>query len=98
KKIAAKIHGLTKLTKAGLEKMGVKVETETLFDTITIKADSSKIREAAEQHEVNFRFIDENTIGISFDEAKNLDDAELVLNIFAEALGKKNVFDVFAEA
>ncbi|MEX0722240.1 MAG: aminomethyl-transferring glycine dehydrogenase [Gracilimonas sp.] len=98
KKIASKTHGLTKLTKAGLEKLGVEVETETFFDTITVKADASKVRTAAEQHGVNFRYFEDDRVGISFDEAKNLEDAELVLNIFAEVLGKKNDFDVYAEA
>lgn len=98
KKIASKTHGLTKLTKAGLEKMGVEVQTKTFFDTITIKADASKVKAVAEKYEVNFRYSDENTIGISFDEAKNLEDAELVLNIFAEALGKENSFEIQSES
>ncbi len=98
KKIASKVHGLTKLTKKGLEAMGVEVVTDNFFDTITIKVDSDKVRAVAEKHEVNFRFVDESTIGISFDEAKHLEDAELVLNIFAEALGKDTSFDVYAEA
>src|SRR6056297_892240 len=98
KKIASKIHGLTKLTKKGLEAMGVEVVTETFLDTITVKANAAKVREVAEKHEVNFRFIDEDTIGISFDEAKHLEDAQMVLNIFAEALGKKNSFDVNNES
>ncbi|MDR9416601.1 MAG: aminomethyl-transferring glycine dehydrogenase [Gracilimonas sp.] len=98
KKIASKVHGLTKLTKTGLEKMGIEVETETFFDTITVKADATAIRKAAEQHEVNFRYVDEHTIGISFDEAKNLEDANLILNIFAKAQSKKNDFDLIAES
>ncbi|MBD3616596.1 MAG: aminomethyl-transferring glycine dehydrogenase [Gracilimonas sp.] len=98
KKIASKVHGLTKLTKVGLHKIGVKVETETFFDTITVEADVAKVRAVAEKYEVNFRYTGENRIGISFDEAKNLEDAELILNIFAEALGKKNDFDVEAES
>lgn len=98
KKIASKVHGLTKLTKAGLEKMGVEVETDIFFDTITVKADASKVRKVAEQHEVNFRYADDKTIGISFDEAKNLEDAGLILNIFVEALGSEKEFDISAEA
>ena len=98
KKIASKIHGLTKLTKAGLEKMGVEVQTETFFDTITVKADASKVKAVAEKHEVNFRYNENGTIGLSFDEAKNLEDVELVLNIFAEAFGKEQSFDVQSES
>lgn len=78
--------------------MGVEVLTDTYFDTITVKANAAKIREVAEKHEVNFRFIDEDTIGLSFDEAKQLEDAKLVLDIFAEALGKETSFDVYTEA
>ncbi|MEX0844177.1 MAG: aminomethyl-transferring glycine dehydrogenase [Balneolaceae bacterium] len=98
KKIASKIHGLTKLTKSGLEKLGVEVETEVFFDTITVKSDAKKVKSIAEKHEVNFRYVDENRIGISFDEAKNLEDVELVLNIFAEMLGRKNEFDIQAQS
>ena len=98
KKIASKVYGLTKLTKDGLERMGVEVETENFFDTITVKADAATIRKAAEQKEVNFRFVDDSTIGISFDEAKNLEDVNLILNIFAKALGEKNDFDLAAES
>jgi len=98
KKIASKVHGLTKLTKAGLEKMGVEVETETFFDTITIKADTAKIRKVAEQYGVNIRYVNEATLGLSFDETKDLEDVNLVLSIFAEALGQKNNFDVAEEA
>ena len=98
KKIASKVHGLTKLTKAGLEKMGITVETDVFFDTITVEAEIAKVRKIAEEHEVNFRYRDDNRIGISFDEAKNLEDAELILNIFAKALGKNNEFDVYSEA
>jgi glycine dehydrogenase len=98
KKIASKAHGLTKLTKAGLEKMGVNIETDVFFDTITVEADIAKVRKVAEEHGVNFRYSEENRIGISFDEAKNLEDAELILNIFAKALGKNNEFDVYSAA
>ncbi|MDR9416114.1 MAG: aminomethyl-transferring glycine dehydrogenase [Gracilimonas sp.] len=98
KKIASKIHGLTKLTKAGLEKMGVEVETDIFFDTITVKADAEKVKQVAEKHEVNLRYNENGTIGLSFDEAKNLEDVELMLNIFAEATGKENNFDVQAES
>lgn len=98
KKIASKVHGLTKLTKAGLEKMGVKVETEVFFDTITVHADNVEVQKIAEEHEVNFRYRDDNRIGISFDEAKNLEDVELILSIFAKVLGTNNAFDVRSEA
>lgn len=94
KKIASKIHGLAKLTKEGLEAMGIKVDTETFFDTITVQGDAAKVRPVAEEHEVNFRYFEDGRIGIAFDEAKELQDVQLVLDIFAEATGCVNNFDV----
>lgn len=98
KKIASKIHGLTRLAKKGLEKLGIEAENEYFFDTITVKADAEKVRVAAEKHEVNFRYVDGTHVGISFDEAKELEDVELVLQIFSEAIGETATFDVSAEA
>ncbi len=98
KKIAAKIHGLTKLTKKGLENLNVKVETDVFFDTLSVVADANKVKPVAEAREVNFRYFDDGRIGISFDETKELEDVALVLDILAEAAGSVNNFDVNAEA
>jgi glycine dehydrogenase len=97
KKIAARIHGLTKLAASGLRKLGLNVANELFFDTITIDgldADQvSAIREEALKKQVNFRYSD-TEIGLAFDEAKSLKDVELVLDIFGAALGKKSTYDV----
>ena len=98
KKIASKIHGLTKLTKAGLEALGLEVETKPFFDTITVKANEKKVRKIAESKEVNFRYSGDGRIGIAFDEAKELEDVRLVLSVFAEAEGRTSNFDVSAHA
>ena len=97
KRIASRIHGLTKLTAAGLDKLGFKNSSELFFDTLTILVDDKtkldKIRKEALSKEINFRY-NENSIGISFDENKTLADAEDVIAIFAKATGKQNEFDV----
>ncbi|MFY0683258.1 MAG: aminomethyl-transferring glycine dehydrogenase [Balneola sp.] len=98
KKIASKIHGLTKLAKLGLEAMGIVVETEVFFDTITVKASEDKVRKIAEEQEINFRYFGDGRIGISFDEAKELEDVREVLSIFAEAEGRTSNFDVKAHS
>ena len=98
KKIASKIHGLTKLAKQGLESLGIEVLTNAFFDTITVKADEAKLKDIAEKNEVNFRYFGDGRVGIAFDEAKELEDVELVLSIFAESLGKTLAYDVKAES
>lgn len=101
KKIAAKIHGLTKLAAAGLKQLGIQIRNKQFFDTLTLDGFTSDeieaIRREALSSGVNFRFT-EDSVGLSFDEAKELDDVELVLQIFAKALGKPNSFDVRKEA
>lgn len=97
KRIASKIHGLTKLASAGLQELGFETISDQFFDTITVtnlKQDQIKaIRSNAIYHQMNFRYLDDG-VGISFDETKGLGDVELVLEIFADALGKQNKFDV----
>ena len=94
KQIASKIHGLTKLTKLGLESFGVKVLTETFFDTITVEFEDHNLKTIAEKNKTNFRYFGDGRVGISFDETKELVDVIKVLNIFSEALGVVNDFDV----
>ncbi|MFN2337203.1 MAG: glycine dehydrogenase (aminomethyl-transferring), partial [Bacteroidales bacterium] len=54
---------------------------------------AEKVRELAIQKNINFRY-ENRLIGISFDEAKHLEDAEEVLNIFAKATDKELSFNV----
>lgn len=98
KKIASKIHGLTKLAAKGLSELGLTIENEWFFDTITISDPGVDVRSVAEHHEVNFRYFDDGKIGLAFDEAKELKDVELVLEIFAQAMDQQSTFNVTEEA
>lgn len=97
-KIASKIHGLAKLTKAGLEALELEVETKAFFDTITVKANEKQVQKLALTNGVNFRYFGGGRIGIAFDEAKELSDVKQVLAIFAQAEGRTSNFDVDAHA
>ncbi|MGF1668998.1 MAG: aminomethyl-transferring glycine dehydrogenase [Balneolaceae bacterium] len=98
KKIASRIHGLTKITAEGLKKLGFKIRNDHFFDTLTIelqdKVITEKIRRAAEEKKINFRYDNATVAGLSFDEAKNLNDVQTILDIFSEAAGINNDFDV----
>ena len=97
RKIAAKIHGLTKLTAAGLASLGFSIKNKHYFDTITVDGLSPDqidiIREEALRKQINFRY-NSTSVGISFDEAKDLDDVERVLEIFASSEDKQADYDV----
>lgn len=100
RRIAERIHGLTRIVKLGLEELGIQIQKDTYFDTLTILVDSNEIRETirglALEKEMNFRYFNDNQIGISLDEVKDLADVQQVLDIFAEVKGKN--MDGFAKS
>jgi glycine dehydrogenase len=90
KNIALRTHGLAKLTAKALTELGFDVSGKEFFDTLKVSVDSAtqaKIKELAEESEINFRF-GEGTIFIAFDEAKTLEDAIEVISLFANAKGE----------
>jgi len=88
KKIAERVHGLTAVLAAGLEKLGHKVGRrtgQTFFDTITVAADAKSVAaivKTAEAHRINFRRIDEQTLGISLDETTSAADVAEIWQVF----------------
>ncbi|HSJ67977.1 MAG TPA: aminomethyl-transferring glycine dehydrogenase [Anditalea sp.] len=95
KEIAARVHGLAKLTVKGLEKLGFEQVNSNYFDTIKIKVDEvqqGKINAFALSNEVNFRYED-GFIILAFDEVKTLDDVNQIISIFAQSTNKAT-FDV----
>ena len=87
--IANKVHGMASVLADSLNKLGVYQTNTAFFDTIVVKADAKKVREIAERKEVNFYYIDENTISISLNETILFPDVNEVIAIFAEAVGKE---------
>src|SRR6056297_2225947 len=85
KKIAAKIHGLAKLTAKGLGELGLQISNEHYFDTLTVERLSASqiktLKEESRKEKVNFRYHENGAIGLSFDEAKELSQVQNVLDI-----------------
>jgi len=95
--IAGRIHGLTQVLADGLQKVNFEVVHQTYFDTLKIKVSESEketIRELAEKHEVNFRYFEENFIGISIHENTRNYHISEILQIFAKANKKTLDFDL----
>lgn len=91
KYIASKVHASAVTLTNALNKLGVYQVNTSFFDTIQVKADSSKVRVVAENKSVNFYYVDTETISISLNETTSVKDLNLIVNIFAEALGKESV-------
>jgi glycine dehydrogenase len=99
KAIAARIHGLTHLFVETLRKFNYTVLTDRYFDTVTIQTPlSKKVREQAEKWGINLRYNKDETIGVSFDEAKSFDDVIALLNVFAEVSGFQGELVIDEEA
>jgi glycine dehydrogenase len=91
KYIATKIHKTAVTLVDALENLGIYQINSAFFDTITIKADAKKIKPIAEKNEVNFLYVDNDTISIAINEATSLKDLNQIVTIFSEALNKKTV-------
>jgi glycine dehydrogenase len=89
KDIASKVHHGAVTIADGLERLGYYQINEAYFDTIAVKADASKIREIALANKVNFYYPDSETVQISVNEATTIRKINIVLDIFAQAAGKK---------
>lgn len=87
--IADKVHGMASTLADALNKLGVYQTNTAFFDTIVVKADAKKVRAIAERNEVNFFYIDDETISISLNETILFSDVNEVIAIFAEAVGKE---------
>ena len=89
--IADKIHATASTLANVLKKLGVSQTNTAYFDTIVVKADALKVKAIAEKQEVNFFYIDNETISISINETILMEDLNQVIAIFAEAVGKETI-------
>ncbi|WP_425637191.1 aminomethyl-transferring glycine dehydrogenase [Algoriphagus yeomjeoni] len=89
KNIALRTHGLAKLTVKALEQLGYEVPSKNFFDTIKVTIETKSlnaIQSLALSSEMNFRY-DYDTVFLTFDEAKTLEDVASVVEVFAKAKG-----------
>ncbi|MEN9875042.1 MAG: hypothetical protein RLZZ529_39 [Bacteroidota bacterium] len=91
KYIANKVHASAVTLANALNQLGVYQTNSAFFDTLLVKADAVKVKAVAEKNEVNFFYVDNETISIALNETTSLADLNQIASIFAEALGKPNV-------
>jgi glycine dehydrogenase len=89
--IANKVHSSAVTLTEALNKLSVYQTNTAFFDTILVKADAAKVKAVAEKSEINFFYVDRETISISLNETTSLADINEIVSIFAEALGKTSV-------
>jgi glycine dehydrogenase len=91
KKIAGRIHGLARTLETGLKGLGLKQSNEFYFDTLKVSGVStSSLRAEALKQGMNFRYFNNDSVGISLDETTTPEDVSAILNVFAIAMQKKS--------
>lgn len=91
KYIANKVHASAVTLADALNQLGVYQTNSAFFDTLLVKADAAKVKAVAEKNEINFFYVDNETISIALNETTSLTDLNQIVTVFAEALGKPNV-------
>jgi glycine cleavage system P protein (glycine dehydrogenase) len=88
--IAGRVHELTRMLERELAAIGVNQTNPAYFDTLRLEPPSGAeaVRRAALDAGMNFRYIDERTVGISLNETVSTGDVQDIVNVFAKALGK----------
>ncbi|MNK01042.1 Glycine dehydrogenase [compost metagenome] len=86
--IADKVHRSAATVSIALNKIGATQVNTSFFDTILVKADAAKVKAAAEKKEINFYYVDNDTVSVSFNETTSIKDINDILAVFAEATGK----------
>ncbi|MDG1846714.1 MAG: aminomethyl-transferring glycine dehydrogenase [Acidimicrobiales bacterium] len=82
--IAHKVHVLTNSLVANLRSAEFEVTNSNWFDTVTVRTsgEAQKVVRKALTYGINLRYVDKDTIGISFDETTTRDILEKVLRSF----------------
>jgi len=81
--IARRVHGLTGLLAAGLQRLGLRLAADTFFDTLTVLVpDATVVHKSAEVLHINLRRVDAQRIGVSLDETTGLEEVLQILRAF----------------
>ena len=87
KYIANKVHTSAVTLATALGKLGLQQNNAAFYDTLIVKANAEAVKPIAEKQEVNFLYIDTETISIAINEATSLEDLQQIVAIFSEAIG-----------
>jgi glycine dehydrogenase len=82
KRIAVRIHLLTKLLAAQLRQKEIRVVTSRFFDTIRLQvSDLQAVLDRAGKARINLRLYDDGDLGVSLDETTGMRDVERLIEV-----------------
>jgi glycine dehydrogenase len=85
KKIAKRIHSITKHLESKLKSFGYEISNQFFFDTLKIKLQAevlNQIKKDALDSEINLRYFDDHHIGIAIGEDVTVNDINELLDLF----------------
>jgi len=101
KAIAGRVHALTRLLDGELKNIGLEQTNAHYFDTLRVVLPNGvdELKRQAGAARINFRIIDETTVGIALNETVDTNDLRDIVNVFARTTGKPETrIDVDAAA
>jgi glycine dehydrogenase len=89
REIALHCHSLASKAADGLKALGIQIGSENYFDTSHVKGiQASAVQSIAEEHQMNFHYLNDHELTISFGEPHTITDVQTILNIFAKVEAK----------
>ncbi|MDG0854692.1 aminomethyl-transferring glycine dehydrogenase [Roseateles puraquae] len=85
KRIAERVASYTAILHAGLTRMGLKVVTPQVFDTLLVECDAAAVMAKALAAQANLRKLSDKHVGVSLDETTSRADIEALWSWFAPA-------------
>ncbi len=90
--IANRIHTIASLLSSEVTKLGYKQLNVNYFDTLRFvvpeEVKLQDIERLSLEREMNFRYFSNGDVGLSIDETTNIEDVNLILEVFAKAASK----------
>lgn len=83
KKMAERVHALTKIAAHHIKLLGFKIENENFFDTLSVLSDRAEnIMDEALDLDINLRLFSKTKVGFTIDETCDLKTVEMILQAF----------------
>ena len=84
RRIASRIHDLTRVLASGLERLGFTLRHDRFFDTLRIETDAPKrLLDVARTCRINLRAYDDGSIGVALDETTSTGDLDTLFAVFS---------------
>ena len=89
KEIALDVHSKAAKASKGLKELGFEIGSTDFFDTVWVKGvATSTLKTISEENGINFRYVNDNEVTISFGEPHTDQDVQTVLDLFAKTISK----------